>query len=233
MDDARTTPKPRGSPQPSLRVEIADPNALLPEAEARWLLDSAARVIGAIPGSGGLVGGRLGGLSLVGRSPAGGVLSGEVRVLIVNDAEMSAAHLEYCEIEGTTDVLTFDMSEVELSDDEITGRDLSGVGVDGLVPVGDDRSALVPHLPTLDVDILVCADEAAREAGSYGHSVAQELLLYVLHGTLHCLGHDDHDEASHAAMHAAEDRVLAATGIGATFAPGLASGAPPAMGGRS
>lgn len=233
MDDARTTPKPRGLPQPSLRIEIADPNALLPEAEARWLLDSATRVIGAIPGSGGLVGGRLGGLSMVGRSPADGVLSGEVRVLIVNDAEMSAAHLEYCEIEGTTDVLTFDMSEVEVSDDEITEHDLSGVGVDERTPQHAERSAFAPQLPILDVDILVCADEAARQAGSHGHSVAQELLLYILHGTLHCLGHDDHDEVSHAAMHSAEDRVLAATGIGPTFAPGLGSGVPPAIGGRS
>jgi len=43
-------------------------------------------------------------------------------------------------------------------------------------------------------------------------------LLYVVHGVLHCLGHDDHDEAGYASMHALEDRVLYAIGVGATFA---------------
>lgn len=233
MDDAITTSTPCGLPRPSLRIEIADPNALLPEADARWLLDSATRVVQAIPASGGLIGGQLGALSLVGRSLADEVLSGEVRVLIVNDSEMSAAHFEYCEIEGTTDVLTFDLSEVESFEDEMTEVDPNEAGVKERVPQTTGRLALVPLLPTLDVDILVCADEAARQAGLHGHSVAQELLLYILHGTLHCLGHDDHDETAHAAMHAAEDRVLAASGIGPTFAPGLRSDAQSAMGGRS
>ncbi|MBX3321639.1 MAG: rRNA maturation RNase YbeY [Phycisphaeraceae bacterium] len=72
----------------------------------------------------------------------------------------------------------------------------------------------------LDVDILVCVDEARRQAAVLGHETAQEILLYVIHGVLHCLGYDDHDEASARAMHAEEDRVLEAIGVGAVYAPG-------------
>jgi probable rRNA maturation factor len=70
----------------------------------------------------------------------------------------------------------------------------------------------------VDADALVCADEAARQAAGRGHSVREELLLYVLHALLHCLGHDDTDEAGYDRMHAAEDELLTAAGIGALFA---------------
>lgn len=69
----------------------------------------------------------------------------------------------------------------------------------------------------LDIDILVCVDEAQRQAGARGIAVGSEVLLYVVHGVLHCLGHDDHDEASSARMHAEEDRLLRAAGIGPVY----------------
>ncbi|MEO1007278.1 MAG: rRNA maturation RNase YbeY [Planctomycetota bacterium] len=70
----------------------------------------------------------------------------------------------------------------------------------------------------VDADILVCLDEAARQADARGHDTARELLLYVIHGLLHCCGYDDADDASYARMHAREDEILAAIGVGATFA---------------
>lgn len=99
---------------------------------------------------------------------------------------MAAAHDRYKGELGTTDVLTFDLS-------------------DG------------PGSP-LDVDILICADEAARQAAARGHGPERELLLYAIHGLLHCLGHDDHDPDQAAAMHTEEDRILTALGVGATYA---------------
>ena len=70
---------------------------------------------------------------------------------------------------------------------------------------------------TVEADIAVNADEAARRAAELGHDPARELLLYALHGVLHCVGHDDHDAGAYAAMHREEDRILEAIGIGATF----------------
>ena len=69
-----------------------------------------------------------------------------------------------------------------------------------------------------EVDLIVCVDVAAREARQRQHSVGEELLLYTLHGVLHCLGHDDHTDHEYQAMHDAEDRILSAAGINARFA---------------
>jgi probable rRNA maturation factor len=69
----------------------------------------------------------------------------------------------------------------------------------------------------IDVDLAICVDEAARRAAELGHTVERELLLYALHGLLHCCGFDDHDNAAFAAMHTEEDRILNLIGVGATF----------------
>ena len=70
----------------------------------------------------------------------------------------------------------------------------------------------------LQADIAICADVAARQGIERGHSIERELLLYAIHGLLHCIGFDDLDESGFAAMHAEEDRILKLMGIGATFA---------------
>lgn len=71
---------------------------------------------------------------------------------------------------------------------------------------------------TLDVDIMVCVDEARRQGERLGHETRRELLLYIVHGVLHCLGHDDHHDDDYRRMHDAEDRVLERLGVGRTFA---------------
>lgn len=115
--------------------------------------------------------------------------SGEVRARIVADPEMADAHKQFSRIEGPTDILTFDMSEGASAQSR-----------------------------QLDCDLLICLDEAARQAGPRGHAVERELLLYAVHGVLHCLGEDDHTDAGYAKMHAAEDQLLERIGVGSTFA---------------
>lgn len=126
---------------------------------------------------------------------------GEARVRVVGDWEMSRLHGERLGDATTTDVLTFDL------------RDGAKDGAAG----GDARE--------LDVDLVLCVDEAARRAGELGHEVWRELALYAVHGVLHCLGYDDHDPAAAAAMHAEEDRVLTAIGVGPVYEAGGAGGA--------
>jgi len=116
--------------------------------------------------------------------------SGEVRIRVVNDKEMSDAHLKFSDVEGTTDVLTFDY-----------GSDFAG-------PI-DDK--------VLDVDLVICFDEALRQAGAHQSTVVSELLLYSVHGVLHCLGFDDHDEIEYQRMHKKEDEILTAIGVGPLF----------------
>lgn len=122
-------------------------------------------------------------------------VGGEVRVRVVGDAEMQALHARYCNDPTTTDVLTFDLAEGAAA-----------------------AQAAAGGVAELNVDIVVCLDEAKRQAAARGHEARRELLLYGVHGMLHCLGYDDHDDQAFAAMHEREDAVLRAIGIGATFA---------------
>ena len=72
----------------------------------------------------------------------------------------------------------------------------------------------------VEADIAVCIDVAQRKIEACDHSVESELLLYIVHGILHCLGFDDHDEAAYNVMHSQEDRVLQAIGVGAIWSNG-------------
>lgn len=69
----------------------------------------------------------------------------------------------------------------------------------------------------LEVDIAVCADVAQLQAKQREYSIERELLLYVIHGLLHCMGYHDEDTAGFAAMHEKEDDILDAIGVGRTF----------------
>ena len=61
---------------------------------------------------------------------------------------------------------------------------------------------------SLEGEVIVSIDTAARRAVEFAWSTADELLLYVIHGTLHLVGHDDQTEAALAEMRAAERRIL-------------------------
>lgn len=57
-------------------------------------------------------------------------------------------------------------------------------------------------------EILVNLDMAAEQAGARHLPIQGEVELYVVHGALHLLGFEDHDDTTRAAMRAAETRVL-------------------------
>lgn len=118
--------------------------------------------------------------------------TGQIRVRVVDDAQMSRDHEQFSGIVGTTDVLTFDLSE----------------------------STTEYESKVLDVDLTVCIDEARRQADLRDHPIEHELLLYILHGTLHCLGYDDHDEDEYQRMHRKEDALFRSIGLPAVFFAG-------------
>lgn len=134
--------------------------------------------------------------------------AGELRVRLVCDPEMADAHQRFSGVAGTTDVLTFDLSDAAAP--EPGSR--PSIPLD--ICLNFDRIVY-----TIDVDLLVCVDEAERQATPRGYPWRQEALLYSVHGLLHCLGHDDHDDAGYQAMHTLEDRILEALGVEARFGP--------------
>lgn len=60
----------------------------------------------------------------------------------------------------------------------------------------------------LEGEVIVSADTAAANAGEYRVPVAQELLLYVIHGALHLVGYRDKSDEDTAEMRQAEQRYL-------------------------
>lgn len=131
-----------------------------------------------------------------------GVTSGSLSVTLIDDATMSRLHGEHCGDPTTTDVLTFDLSDT---------RGTSEAG---------------SPLTQIDGDLVICRDEAQRQADERGHDARAELLLYAVHGLMHLLGEDDHDEASYQHMHRREDELLTRLGLGPLFAPPAPGSAP-------
>ncbi|MFT3687056.1 MAG: rRNA maturation RNase YbeY [Phycisphaerales bacterium] len=152
--------------QAARTVDITDATGRLTQADLDWLTQMAGRALEVQN------------------------LTGALSARIVADAEMAAAHAEFCGVEGTTDVITFDLTDPE------------------------DNA---PAKRIVEADLILCLDEADRQAKARGHEARRELLLYIIHGVLHCLGHDDHEETTYAKMHAEEDRLLTLLGVGATF----------------
>ncbi len=62
-------------------------------------------------------------------------------------------------------------------------------------------------------ELVASWDTAQREAGEYGWTAIHELLLYVVHGTLHVCGMDDQTEEDAEMMRVAERDVLQSLGI--------------------
>ena len=56
-------------------------------------------------------------------------------------------------------------------------------------------------------DVLISADTAEREAHARGHSVSEELLLYIVHGFLHLNAYNDLVESERLHMHRVQERV--------------------------
>jgi len=111
-----------------------------------------------------------------------------VDVELLGDEAMSAAHRRYMDIDGTTDVMSF--------------------------PAHDEADPAAP----VEADLMISTGVAAREALARGHGVEREILLYAVHGTLHACGYRDDSDDAFRAIHAEEDRILAAGGLGAVYA---------------
>ena len=85
---------------------------------------------------------------------------------LVDEAAMEVLHVQWMDLSGPTDVMSFPMDELR------PGRD------------GQE-----PEEGVLG-DIVLCPGVAARQAAEAGHATEEELLLLTTHGILHLLGYD-------------------------------------------
>lgn len=80
-----------------------------------------------------------------------------------------------------------DVEVAIVSDREIADIHQRFLGQRGATDVMSFELSAAP----LEVQIIVSADTARRQARQFGHSIAAELSLYIVHGLLHQLGYDD------------------------------------------
>jgi probable rRNA maturation factor len=112
--------------------------------------------------------------------------SSELSVLITGEARMSRLHLQWMDLEGPTDVLSFPMDEVR--PDSWSGE-------------------LSEDAPVLG-DLVLCPTIAATQAAAAGHSTADEMMLLTAHGMLHLLGYDHAQPAEEREMFALQADLL-------------------------
>ena len=113
-----------------------------------------------------------------------GQTGGSLTVLLVDDAASAELHAQHFQDPTPTDVMTF--------------PDGTAHPDDGLVHHGD---------------LAIGVEVARRIAAGRGRPIGDELVLYLVHGVLHLLGHDDRHADERAAMWAAQQDILGPLGI--------------------
>ncbi|MDN5796577.1 MAG: rRNA maturation RNase YbeY [Intrasporangium sp.] len=87
-------------------------------------------------------------------------------ITLVDEAAMETLHMQWMDLPGPTDVMSFPMDELR--------------------PGADGEDAVEGNLG----DVVLCPTVAVRQAGEAGHAPIEELLLLTTHGILHLLGYD-------------------------------------------
>ena len=90
----------------------------------------------------------------------------ELCIRLIDEAAMETLHVQWMDLPGPTDVMSFPM-------DELTpGRE------------GEEPE------PGMLGDVVLCPTVAAKQAATAGHALEEEILLLTTHGILHLLGYD-------------------------------------------
>jgi probable rRNA maturation factor len=113
----------------------------------------------------------------------------EITLVITGDDEIRDLNRQYRDVDAPTDVLSFAEAEA------------------------DARFVAAPDESAYLGDVVISYPRAVAQAVSAGHSVADELLLLVVHGVLHLLGHDHASRAEKRKMWAAQKEILNELGV--------------------
>lgn len=90
----------------------------------------------------------------------------ELAITLVDEAAMETLHVQWMDLPGPTDVMSFPMDELR-----------------------PGRAESDPE-PGVLGDVVLCPTVAAAQARAAGHTTDEELLLLTTHGILHLLGFD-------------------------------------------
>ena len=113
----------------------------------------------------------------------------EISLTFVDAEEIRRLNREFRDKDSVTDVLSFPLGENgEYDINPENGMKLLG-------------------------DIVICADKAAEQAATYGHSLQREMCFLTVHSALHLLGYDHMDEAAGDIMRQKEKEIMSLLGV--------------------
>ena len=105
----------------------------------------------------------------------------EVNVIFVSEKEILNVNKTYLNHHYVTDVISFNNQRPPI---------------------------LPPGEPWGFGDIFVCYPVARKNAPLFGHTILQEMLMYVIHGALHLSGMDDHRPTDRAEMDRQAEKII-------------------------
>ncbi len=108
----------------------------------------------------------------------------DLNILLVDEAAIEQLHIEWLDLPGPTDVMSFPM-------DELRPAPLGAEPQEGILG-----------------DIVICPQVAAQQALRSGHATMEEILLLTTHGILHLLGYDHAEEAERKEMFELQRKLL-------------------------
>lgn len=113
----------------------------------------------------------------------------EVNLTFMDDPSIRSVNYKYRNIDNSTDVLSFPMSDGKTFDvNPATGRKMLG-------------------------DILISADHAFYQAADFGHSTEREFAYLTVHAMLHLFGYDHMTDEDRCKMRRKEEAVLENLGL--------------------
>ena len=105
---------------------------------------------------------------------------GDINYLLTNDDQVLQVNKEFLGHDYYTDIITFDTSDYEFN----------------------------PQQDKISADIVISVDTVRANAEFYGTSFEDELHRVIIHGILHLIGYDDHEEEDKIIMRQQEDIAL-------------------------
>ena len=112
---------------------------------------------------------------------------GQVSLTIVSPEEIQQLNREYRQVNRVTDVLSFPQYA---SPNEIPADSMYLLG-----------------------DVVICMEQAVKQAEEYGHSIQRELVYLFVHSIFHLFGYDHMEEEEKQAMREAEEAVMKQIGL--------------------
>lgn len=137
------------------------------------------------------------------------VAAATISIAVVDNLAMHELNRQFLNHDYETDVLSF---LLECSGGAEQDEQLAGI------PRGTGK--------TLDGEIIVSSEYAAKLAPEFGWQPLDEMTLYIVHGLLHLCGYDDLTEAELPVMRQREREVLAILGLEQPLTPRPASVTP-------